>query len=86
MNTKWTVVDSITAIQHKSRPSIMLEPGEIRRRPFPGNIGNGYGSNFKRRGLTDYHAAIRTIDGQSYLYIWRDPLPEGALDKGAEDV
>ena len=53
-----------------------LRPGQIIRRPIESASG-AYGANFKRMGLTDYHVATRTVDGQYYLYIWRDPLPAG---------
>lgn len=57
---------------------IELAPGQVNRRTVPAgtrSVGN-YNRNFIKQGRTDYHAAIRTVDGVRYLYIWRDPAPE----------
>lgn len=62
----------------RGRPRIILEPGKaIRRQVSSKTTSNIYEKTFQQQGRPDYHAAVRTVDGVRYLYIWRDPLPEG---------
>ena len=73
MNKEWIRVESIPPISHKGRPQLQLQPGEILCRPAKtSGAAGGYNRSFERTGRLDYHAAERTVDGQLYLYIWRD--------------
>ena len=56
---------------------LTLRPGQILRRPANNKgYAAGYHTLFKRRGLTDYHAATRYLEEEEgwYVYIWRDDV------------
>jgi hypothetical protein len=78
MKDGWEKVDAVPArnVGHVRSDAIVLSPGQVVRRRINGSQATTYNRNFSRYGMTDYHAAQRLIDGQGWLYIWRDPLPE----------
>lgn len=69
------VVGGVPPRASSGRPRITLNPGEMRMRAVGETTSGGtYKRQFARDGRTDYHAAIRTVDGVRYLYIWRDAI------------
>ena len=74
----WETVDSVPARVRPGRDGaiLTLKPGQIVRRVVIGKSGGGNNVWMARKG-PDYHSGQRTVDGQRYLYIWRDPLPGG---------
>ena len=74
MNTnRWEQVDSVSDAPARGRPPIVLVPGEVRRRPCGSNeTASSYVRSFAHTGRVDYHAGIRVIEGERWLYIWRD--------------
>lgn len=83
MKATWETATEIPRIRgrgtySRSTRRLQIEPGQIIRRPVINSTGGQYTSAFKRQGRTDLHVATRTVDGQRWLYIWRDPLPEAA--------
>ena len=74
----WETADSIPPLMRKRKLVITLAPGQIIRRVVRDNASSSaYNALFSRTGRTDYHATSRTVESVNYLYIWRDPLPEG---------
>lgn len=70
----WETATSVPEVAGVGRPVVLLlQPGEIRWRVAgPKETAGGYIKNFNETGRLDYHAGIRTVDGQRRLYIWRD--------------
>ena len=74
--TQWETVDSIPTSMKGRAHMLILEPGQIIRRVAKGTGGP---QAWLKGKPADYHGARRTVAGVAYHYIWRDPLPEGAL-------
>ena len=74
---EWERVDSVPprggSGSRRRRERIELAPGEVRRRKVENrSVKTLYRDMFLNSGR-NYHTAVRRIDGQLWLYIWRDP-------------
>jgi hypothetical protein len=75
VRSDWEKVELVPPVTLKrgAPRTIILMPGEQIRRPSRHlSAAGNYNKSFKKQRLLDYHAGMRTVDGQQYVYIWRD--------------
>ncbi|GEM_PF-6713437 len=72
----WVETDEIPGGDRKppGRPRLELAPGQKRYRVVGPRFSSDYEFRFQAQGRTDYHACVRTVDGERRLYIWRDEV------------
>ena len=67
--SEWEEVDEVP---RKDIQQFSLKPGQIMRQKASGNRAGTMNTRFKARGITDYHACQRKVNGEVYIYVWRD--------------
>ena len=83
----WEEADVVPPASRRYGPNpITLQPGEIRKRKASNDNSTRSAvrysrGQFSKRGLPEFHVASRKIDGEYWVYIWRDigrdPIEEG---------
>lgn len=75
----WETTETVPN-QNRSRIRMnvpVLQPGQIMRRVAKSaSSAHYYRKIFAKNGAAGYNAVSRTIDGQIYVYIWRDSATE----------